>query len=290
MMYAVGITPQKLAEVGKLNAAGADIAVITDDVEMAAAIAASPVRVRGLVEVDTGEGRGGLAPHEAGLEQVAAALGTSMAGVLTHAGHSYGGAQCGAARRGGGGRVCRHRRRRGPVTPGRFQRRHRLARQHTHGPARKPAGRRDRGARRRLHVRRPVPDAARQQRPERHRPDRADQRDRPPPGRKPLAGRCRRPRAVEGPQHEGAPIDYHYGLVLDAAGYPSLGGAVIRHAYQEHGVVDCDPSRPFPALPIGGKLRVAPNHACMTAAAHDRYYVVDGSDEVVAIWTRVNGW
>ena len=51
-------------------------------------------------------------------------------------------------------------------------------------------------------------------------------------------------------------------------------------AYQEHGVVDCDPSHPFPDLPIGGKLRVVPNHTCMTAAAHDRYYVVDGTDEV----------
>ena len=89
MIYAVAVTPQKLAEIGKLNAAGADIAVITDDLEMATAIAASPVRVRGLVEVDTGEGRGGLAPSDAGLQQVAAALGASMAGVLTHAGHSY---------------------------------------------------------------------------------------------------------------------------------------------------------------------------------------------------------
>jgi len=28
----------------------------------------------------------------------------------------------------------------------------------------------------------------------------------------------------------------------------------------------------------------------MTAAAHDRYYVVEGQDEVVAVWPRVNGW
>ena len=43
-------------------------------------------------------------------------------------------------------------------------------------------------------------------------------------------------------------------------------------------------------LPVGAKLRIAPNHTCMTAAAHDRYYVVDGGDEVVATWSRVNGW
>jgi D-serine deaminase-like pyridoxal phosphate-dependent protein len=35
---------------------------------------------------------------------------------------------------------------------------------------------------------------------------------------------------------------------------------------------------------------VAPNHNCKTVAAHDRYFVVDGDDVVVAIWPRVNGW
>jgi D-serine deaminase-like pyridoxal phosphate-dependent protein len=63
----------------------------------------------------------------------------------------------------------------------------------------------------------------------------------------------------------------------------------VRRAYQEHGVIEPDPAHPFD-LPIGTKLRIAPNHTCMTAAAHDRYHVVEGSDEVVAIWSRVNGW
>jgi D-serine deaminase-like pyridoxal phosphate-dependent protein len=43
-------------------------------------------------------------------------------------------------------------------------------------------------------------------------------------------------------------------------------------------------------LPIGTKLRVAPNHTCLTAAAFDRYHVVDGSREVIAVWDRINGW
>jgi D-serine deaminase-like pyridoxal phosphate-dependent protein len=63
----------------------------------------------------------------------------------------------------------------------------------------------------------------------------------------------------------------------------------VRRAYQEHGVVEPDPHCPLD-LPIGAKLRIAPNHTCMTAAAHDRYHVVEGGDEVVAIWSRVNGW
>ena len=69
----------------------------------------------------------------------------------------------------------------------------------------------------------------------------------------------------------------------------SHGDAVVRRAYQEHGVVEADPAHPLD-LPVGAKLRIAPNHTCMTAAAHDRYFVVEGSDEVVAIWPRVNGW
>ncbi|RYH14418.1 MAG: DSD1 family PLP-dependent enzyme, partial [Alphaproteobacteria bacterium] len=40
----------------------------------------------------------------------------------------------------------------------------------------------------------------------------------------------------------------------------------------------------------GARLRVAPNHCCLTAAAHDRYHVVDGGEEVLAVWDRVNGW
>ena len=40
----------------------------------------------------------------------------------------------------------------------------------------------------------------------------------------------------------------------------------------------------------GERVRVAPNHTCMTSAAHDRYHVVDGSDEVVAVWPRISGW
>ena len=65
----------------------------------------------------------------------------------------------------------------------------------------------------------------------------------------------------------------------------SHGDAIVRRAYQEHGVVEADPAHPLD-LPVGAKLRIAPNHTCMTAAAHDRYFVVEGGDEVVAIWSR----
>ena len=88
---------------------------------------------------------------------------------------------------------------------------------------------------------------------------------------------------------ESAPRDYGFGLALDLDGARAYGSAVVGRAYQEHGVIDVDPNRPID-LPVGGLLRIAPNHVCMTAAAHDRYYVVDGGDEVVAVWPRLNGW
>ena len=88
---------------------------------------------------------------------------------------------------------------------------------------------------------------------------------------------------------EAAPRDYGFGRVLDVAGNPTHGDALVRRAYQEHGVVEPDRAHRLDP-PIGAKLRIAPNHTCMTAAAHDRYHVIEGSDEIVAIWTRVKAW
>ena len=84
--------------------------------------------------------------------------------------------------------------------------------------------------------------------------------------------------------------DAGFGLVWDLAGEATLGRCVVERAYQEHGVTTSDLPLPFDALPIGTKLRVAPNHACLTAAAYDRYYVIDGGDEIVAEYDRINGW
>ena len=290
MIYAVGITPQKLAEIGKLNAAGADIAVITDNPEMAAAIAASPVRVRGLIEIDTGEGRGGLAPHNPALSAVASALGGSMAGVLTHAGHSYFGRSAAEltamaeAERAGVVEAAARLRQGGYDVPivslGSTPTALHAAR--LDGVTEVRAGVYMFGDLFQMQVNGGGLDGL------------ALTVLTSVIGRRPADGRLlvdagglalSKDRSTQ-----SAPIDYHYGLVLDVAGRASLGGAVIRQAYQEHGVIDCDPSQPFPSLPVGGKLRIAPNHACMTAAAHDRYYVVDGTEEVTAIWTRVNGW
>lgn len=78
-----------------------------------------------------------------------------------------------------------------------------------------------------------------------------------------------------------------YGSVWDADGRPL--GLSIASTNQEHGLVPAL-EEDFQRLPIGAQVRIAPNHACMTAAAHERYHVVDDGTEVRAVWERCNGW
>jgi len=87
-----------------------------------------------------------------------------------------------------------------------------------------------------------------------------------------------------------------YGLVRRPEAALPLGGVAVLDVHQEHGILasrrglDAIAPLPFADFPVGGRLLVLPNHVCMTAAMHDRYYVVDGGDEVVAEWPRVAGW
>lgn len=88
-------------------------------------------------------------------------------------------------------------------------------------------------------------------------------------------------------------VDVGYGLVYDAKLSHRFDGLRVAAVHQEHGLIkpmgDGD-DIPFEALPIGARLRIMPNHACMTAAAYDRYHVVDGGEQVIAEWSRVGGW
>ncbi|SER71752.1 D-serine deaminase, pyridoxal phosphate-dependent [Lentzea xinjiangensis] len=86
-------------------------------------------------------------------------------------------------------------------------------------------------------------------------------------------------------------VDQGYGLVADLRGdlIPDL---VMTGASQEHGILSTRDGRPVPELPIGTRLRILPNHACATAAQHDRYHVVRGTAHplVEATWSRHRGW
>jgi D-serine deaminase-like pyridoxal phosphate-dependent protein len=81
-----------------------------------------------------------------------------------------------------------------------------------------------------------------------------------------------------------------YGTIADA---PSKDMAVIECS-QEHGFVASGEPIPYGNMPVGTRVRILPNHACITAAAYDRYYVVDsdvdGGKSVVDVYDRINGW
>ena len=84
-----------------------------------------------------------------------------------------------------------------------------------------------------------------------------------------------------GPEH----IDRScgYGLVCDAALQP-LPGARIIALSQEHGKIAVKTH-----IPVGTRLRIVPNHSCLTAAMFDSYHVLDRG-RVVDAWRPVRGW
>ena len=290
ILYAVAVTPQKLAEVAKLNAAGASIIVITDDRDVATAIASQPQPPNTLIELDCGEGRGGLAPDDPALLDIAARLGPHFAGVLTHAGHSYAGRSIPEIQ------IIAETERQTALQA--------VARLHAAGFATpiisvgsSPTA---------LHA--TTLDGVTETRPGVYMFGDLFQMQigtlKPTSlaltvltsviGRRPKENRILIDAGAialsKDRSTQTAPQDYGFGLALDINANPTLGHSLVTRANQEHGIIDLDPNTEPPTMPIGSKLRIAPNHACLTAAAHDRYYVVDGTDIVLAIWPRVNGW
>jgi D-serine deaminase-like pyridoxal phosphate-dependent protein len=286
ILYAVGITPQKLDHVAKLNATGARVMVITDDPETAGAIAAHPLPPPTLIEIDTGESRGGVTPDDDDLLEIATVLGARLAGVMTHAGHSYSGRSIGdmvriaEAERAGVVRAAEHLRGAGHAAPivSMGSSPTALHAESLAGVSEVRAGvymfgdlfQAEIGTNAVDDIAVTVLTSVIGRRPGRLLVDAgglALSKDR---------------------STEAVPRDYGYGLVLNLAGQ-KFGDAIVRRAYQEHGVIERDAGEPI-ELRVGDKLRIAPNHTCMTAAAHDRYHVIDGGDSVVAVWPRVNGW
>jgi D-serine deaminase-like pyridoxal phosphate-dependent protein len=84
--------------------------------------------------------------------------------------------------------------------------------------------------------------------------------------------------------------DQGYGLVLDKFGHSLVPNLTVVDVHQEHGEIRSSTPLPFHQFPIGSKVRIVPNHICMTAAMYEHYLVVDGSERVIDIWGRTGGW
>jgi D-serine deaminase-like pyridoxal phosphate-dependent protein len=298
ILYAVGIVPDKLDRVAALLRRGVNLTVITDDAAVAAAVgargAALGVRVPVMVEIDVGEARGGVHPASAALLEIGHALtaseGADLVGVMAHAGQSYAArsteavaavaldeadsAVLAARRLRGIGLACPvvsvgstptvlH----GPVAPGVTELRCGVYMFGDLFQAQIGSCALDDLA---VSVLATVIGHRRD-------PDRliidagalALSKDR---------------------STAGMPLDAGFGLVVDAAGRPLAAPLRVDRVYQEHGVIELADPRVMASLPIGSRVRVLPNHVCMTAAMYDRYLVVDGDGAVRDTWHRCNGW
>lgn len=282
--------PSKLDRAATLSDRGIALTLITDNVAGARAIAAHRGSFRVLVELDSGDGRAGVKPDSESLIDVARALGTKLHGVMTHAGHSYEceSIQCvsavaederstvvlAAERLRTAGLPCEvvsvgstptmtHAASLEGVTEGRpgvymFQDLFQAA---------IGSCSRDDIA---LTVLASVIGV-----------NEAENRFLVDAGALALS----KDRSTQGTKQDAG-----YGEVWDLDCNPGFGPCRIGRAWQEHGMGTSLQPLPFGKLAVGERVRVGPNHACLTAAAHDRYYVVDGGTEVVAVWGRVNGW
>lgn len=91
---------------------------------------------------------------------------------------------------------------------------------------------------------------------------------------------------------QGHAVDWGYGAVCDLHGR-LIDDLVMDGANQEHGILawrdGATPTDYIERFPIGSRVRVLPNHACATAAQFARYAVI-GTDGVLAAWDRFYGW
>lgn len=74
-----------------------------------------------------------------------------------------------------------------------------------------------------------------------------------------------------------------FGAVLGA---PEL---TLKSLSQEHGILTSASAIAFERYPVGSRLRIVPNHSCLTAAMFPEFNVVEG-DRVVDVWVPNRGW
>ncbi len=302
LLYAVCLAPRKARRAVNLARRAGHLKVALDDPEALAALVAAahadaPAAPRGpvdvLIEVDCGQGRSGVTPASAALLDLAgrihAAVGLRLAGVFTHAGHAYQATSMAevlpvaraerdavllaAERLGAHGLPC-------PIrsvgsTPT-F-----VAVDHLEGVTEARPGVYVFGDLFQAHLGTCALE------------DLALSVLTTVIGSKPAANRLlvdagalalSKDRSTAGLPGR----DRGYGLVCDASG-AVLPGVSVVSVCQEHGFVDLPPQLSAASFPVGSRLRVLPNHACMTAAAYERYHVLERG-RLAAVWERVNGW
>ena len=80
-----------------------------------------------------------------------------------------------------------------------------------------------------------------------------------------------------------------YGLVCNPDTGIPFDGLNVSEVHQEHGSIDVETIDWFDNFPIGSLVRILPNHACLTCAAHEKYNVLE-NELITESWSRTNGW
>jgi D-serine deaminase-like pyridoxal phosphate-dependent protein len=300
MTYAACIVPSKLDRVAALMARGADLKLITDNTDVARAIAeytpVDDVRLKVLVEIDCGEHRTGVLPDAPELMEIAGILAAApkvdLEGVLTHAGHSY------ACRSTEAMADVAEEERSAVVTAAERLRAEGMACP-TVSTGSTPCVMHARDASGVTEVRpgvhmfgdmfhaglgtRKINEIAVTVLASviAHRRD--DNQLYIDAGGLALS-KDRATAAFDGAD------DCGFGRVCDAGTADPIADLYVQSVHQEHGLVVGNDPLPFDRLAIGAKVRVIPNHVCMTAAAYGAYTVVDGGTEIIDTWGRCNGW
>lgn len=299
LIYAVGISPDKLPRILQLLAAGVDIAVVLDTVGQAKAVAAASraagIAIPALIEIDCDSHRSGVLPTDAPLLiEIGQALcdGAELRGVLTHAGESY------SARGGDALRACAEEERRAVANSASILRGAGL----------------------------PCPVVSAGSTPTAFFAEDLSGVTEIRAGVFVFfdlvmtgIGVCKIENiavsvlaTVIGHQRDKGwilvdagwmamsqdrgtsrqAVNQGYGVVCDIKGvvYENL---VVNGANQEHGIIAVRPGSEgiLPDLSIGDRVRILPNHACATCAQHQAYHVVRGTSDVIeAEWPRFAGW
>lgn len=298
ILYATAIVPAKLPRLAAIQAkTGANVSVVLDSLAVARDLAAfareAATRLDVLIEIDCGEHRSGITVDDPALLDIAAELRTTtrvkLAGVMTHAGHSYGTNDITAVRE-----LAGHERDTALAAAGRLRQAGHpspvvsvgstptiLHADHLEGVTEARCG---------VYALWDLAQASRGM---------CSIDDIAATVLATVIGHNRQGRCLiidAGALALSKDIGANrfmpaagYGLVCDAATGAPLSPLAITNVHQEHGTIDVKDANWFDRIPIGALVRILPNHTCITGAAYDAYNVVEG-DRVVDTWGRINGW
>jgi len=297
--YAVGISSGKVDELHAIQSAlNASINIILDSSAAAIAVseraAAIGARFSVFIEIDTGAGRGGVGPNDKVLLEIASAIvsrpSLRLAGVLTHAGHSY------LARSQDEIRTIAAQERAGAVLAADRLRRHGFQCEQVSIGSTPTVLNSDSF------------DGVTEIRPGVYTLFDVDQASLGVCGTGDIA--CSVLATVIGHNRRAGHIlidagalalskdispakfrdDVRFGLVSYADSLEPIPGLSLSSLHQEHGLISAHGrSLPYDQMPVGARLRVLPNHVCLTVAPYDKYFVLkDG--RVMATWDKARGW